>query len=144
MTADALLLAVAGTVLAAVAVAWLAQPLWRGDEPASAPDRRAVGFLATREAILAAIRDLDADLALGRVDLEDHSRRRGELVERGAQVLRALDRMQAEVGGEAARRSAMIETEVAARAAGRSRLMGRSEDVDAGNARPADRGGEQA
>lgn len=109
-----------GGALAAGAIAWLGLPLWRGDEPAGPPDPRAVGLLANREALLAAIRDLDADAALGRLNSDEHDLRRRELVERGAQVLMALDQLQAETGGETARRAAVIEAEVAARAVARS------------------------
>ena len=52
------------TVGLAVGVsAYVALPLWRGVTPIAPPDPRAVELLARREAILATLRDLDADLA---------------------------------------------------------------------------------
>jgi hypothetical protein len=109
------LIAAAGLLLA-LAVAWLAQPLWLGDEPAPPPDARAIALLSEREMVLAMIRDLDTDLALERIGSIAHGDRRVALVDRAAGVLAALDRLQAETSGEAARRAARIEAEVSARA----------------------------
>jgi hypothetical protein len=113
---------VAGTLLLLVltvglfvgVAAYVAAPLWRGVVPVAPPDPRAVALLARREAVLAALRDLDADLADGRLGADDHAAQRAEVAARGAAVLTALDELAAETAGESAAISATIEHEVAA------------------------------
>jgi hypothetical protein len=110
------LVAGAGAIaLVAVVVAWVALPLWRGAGPEPPPDPRIVGLLTEREATLAAIRDLDADLALGRIGADEHRARRAELVARGAVVLEVLDAATARSAGEAEVLAAEVEADVRAR-----------------------------
>lgn len=44
-----------------------------------------------RDAVLTALRDLDFDHATGKITADDHAAQRAGLVQRGAEVLRALD-----------------------------------------------------
>lgn len=90
MTA-AWLVAGAAVLALGLALAWVAAPLWHGAPAASVDDPRVVALLAEREAVLAALRDLDADAAAGRLAPEDHRALRAESVARGAAVLAALD-----------------------------------------------------
>lgn len=90
MTVGAVVAALALLALA-FALAWVAAPLWRGAPAPTADDPRVVALLAEREAILAALRDLDADAADGRLAPDDHRALRVETVARGAAVLAALD-----------------------------------------------------
>ena len=118
MTApDALLFAAAALVTALVG-AWVTRPLWQGAEPLSPPDPAAVELLAQRQAILAMLRDLDAERALGRLDAAEHELLRAEAVGHGAAVLRAIDRLAEAARSASAQRLARVEADVrAARAA---------------------------
>lgn len=51
----------------------------------------AESLLAAREAVLAALRDLDFDRAVGKVLPEDYAAQRAELVARGVVVLKQMD-----------------------------------------------------
>ena len=114
MPADSALALLAGGALIVAAVAWIGAPLWRGTAPEPPPDPRIVLLLAQREATVAAIRDLDADLALGRIDVEEHDLRRRQLVARGAALLHSLDAVGARTAGEAAVLAAQLDDEVRA------------------------------
>ena len=46
---------------------------------------------AERESVLTALRDLDSDYSTGKITAEDHGAQRAALVQRGAEVLQALD-----------------------------------------------------
>ncbi|MFQ5460892.1 MAG: hypothetical protein ACE5EL_08870 [Anaerolineae bacterium] len=106
------LLAVAVVAAGAAFMVWIALPLWRGSEPEEAPDQRAVALLAEREAILAALRDLDSDLARGRIDDQEHATLRTTTAARGAAVLAALDAVGAESAGSSRRIAAALEADV--------------------------------
>jgi hypothetical protein len=99
MSTDVLALLVAG-IAVVLAAAWIGVPLWRGDRPAEPPDAVVVGLLAEREAVLASLADLDAELAAGRLDVDEHRLQRESLVARGSRVLEALDRRQTTRAGE--------------------------------------------
>ena len=94
MTA-AWLVAGAAVLALGLALAWVAAPLWHGAPAASVDDPRVV-------ALLAALRDLDADAAAGRLAPEDHRALRAESVARGAAVLAALDAIAARRGAPSA------------------------------------------
>lgn len=101
--------------LTGVVVAWVGRPLWRSEPPLPPPDPRAVALLARRQAALAALRDLEADRASGRLDEDAYVSLRAEMTASGAATLAAIDRVSAEAaeGSEAAVRR--IEADVAAR-----------------------------
>ncbi len=107
------LLALAAGALAGV-VAWVVRPLRGAALPLDPPDPRAVALLARREAILASLRDLDADHADGRLGDADHAALRQDLVAQGVATLAALDRLADANAGRAAELAAAIEAEVAA------------------------------
>ena len=112
MTApDALLVAVAALVTALV-TAWVTLPLWRGPEPLSPPDPAALELLARRQALLAMLRDLDAERALGRLDATEHGLLREEVVAHGAAVLQAIDRLAEAARSASALRLARVEADV--------------------------------
>lgn len=52
-------------------------------------------LIAERESVLNALRDLDFDHATGKLTTEDHAAQRGELVARGAAILKELDALSA-------------------------------------------------
>jgi hypothetical protein len=110
------LVAIAGGLVAVVAT-WVALPLIRGVPDAPSADPRAVALLAEREAVLATLRDLDADHAAARLDEVSYQAMRADAVERGVRVLGALDALETARAGETADLVAEIEREIAARAA---------------------------
>jgi hypothetical protein len=112
MTGDAVAL-VAGGLLCLAAALWVVRPLWRGAPTREPVDPRAVALLAEREALLATLRDLDADARAERLGADDHARLRAESVDRAARVLTALDVLAAENAGRTAEIVAAIEREVA-------------------------------
>lgn len=73
------------------------------------------GLLAERDRILNALQELDFDYALRKIPEEDYPAQRAYLLQRGADVLRKLDQMQAITAGEDA--EARLEAAVAARRA---------------------------
>lgn len=114
MPAEQVALVVAAIALVAGLVAWVGLPLWRGDAGGDVPDPRVVALLAEREATLAALRDLDADHADGRVTDADYAALRAEAVARGAAALDALDALARDAAGRNARLLEAVEREVAA------------------------------
>lgn len=115
MTAATLLVFAAIAVLVVAVTVYVGRPLLGGGAALAPADRRAVALLTEREALLATVRDLDADRASGRLDEPDYQRLRAESVQRGAVLLAALDTLAAEADGATARLSAELEAEVAAR-----------------------------
>ena len=55
--------------------------------------RKLSSLLAEREHLLAAILELDSDQALDKIPAEDYSSQRGELLQKGAEVLRRIDEL---------------------------------------------------
>jgi hypothetical protein len=114
MTAEVVLV-LGGIVLLVVVVAmYVGRPLLGGAAALDPVDPRAVALLTEREAVLATIRDLDADHAGGRLPESDYQRLRAESVQRGVTLLAALDGLAAEAAGATAALSAELEAEVAA------------------------------
>jgi zinc-ribbon domain len=110
--------------LLAVVIVFLARPLVERNQaaPADGGSRLSV-LLAERDQILAMIREVEMDHAMGKVAAEDFQAQRAALVTRGAAVLREIDTL----GGTAATRGgatddleAAIEARVASRRAGRA------------------------
>ncbi|MBM3144895.1 MAG: hypothetical protein FJ010_07960 [Chloroflexi bacterium] len=69
-------------------------------------------LLAERDRILNAISELDFDYTLGKIPAEDYPLQRGQLVQRGAEVLRQLDEYQGQAASDSA--SDRLETAIAA------------------------------
>ncbi len=94
-----MLLAAIGTFLLLLIVLYLiVAPLARG-EPAD-PERDASALLARKERLLSDIRDLDMDLATGKIEEQDHRRLRAALLADAAQILRALEEAGIDASGE--------------------------------------------
>jgi type II secretory pathway component PulM len=90
-------LAIAVTMLVIV-VLWIVVPLLDRRRPA-APDAQAVErqrerLLANYERTLRNIRDLDEDYATGKIQPEDYQDEREPWVQRGIQLLMAMDRLE--------------------------------------------------
>ncbi len=105
-------------LLAIIVIAIVAQPLLgaaRGGIDAE-PDDRRDRVSVYYERVLTNIRDLDEDLATGKISPADHGREREVWVARGITLLRLLDQWQAEQhrADEATDIDAMIEAAVAA------------------------------
>ncbi len=106
-------------LLAIIVIAIVAQPLLdaaRGGIDAAEPDDRRDRVSVYYERVLTNIRDLDEDLATGKISPADHGREREVWVARGITLLRLLDQWQAEQhrADEATDIDAMIEAAVAA------------------------------
>jgi hypothetical protein len=91
-------LIVVATVL--VVIAYIAQPFFaerqgegKGTGRRAAILRRKADLLARRNAIYAALRDLDFDYQTGKVSGEGYPARRRELVAQGVEALQELDRL---------------------------------------------------
>lgn len=76
-------------------------------------DHELSALLAERDRILSALQELDFDYSLGKIPEEDYPGQRAVLLQYGADVLRQLDEIRAETGGEDV--EARIEAVVAAR-----------------------------
>ncbi len=84
----------AGSFILLVAVAYLiAAPVLRHDPVDQ--DARAENLAARKDHLLADIRDLDADLATGKLDIEDHRRLRSATMVEAADILHAMERADA-------------------------------------------------
>src|SRR5574340_1404933 len=80
-------------------------------------DHEISALLAERDRIINALQDLDFDFKLGKIPDEDYPVQRAELLKKGADVLRTLDRLQP-VAGSGSEAEARIEDAISARAAG--------------------------
>jgi hypothetical protein len=114
MTGAWMLFLVLGGLASALVAAWVTRPLWTGDAPERPWDPQAVELLLRREAVLADLRDLDAEWAAGRVAAAEYQPRRADLVAQGAATLAALDALAETSGLAADRRLAQVERDVAA------------------------------
>jgi hypothetical protein len=130
VTAEAVLVLAGVVVLVAAVVLYVGGPLLGGAEALDPVDRRAVALLTEREALLATLRDLDADRASGRLGEADYQRLRAESVQRGVTILAALDSLAAETAGATATLSAGLEEEI-------SRASGQAGAAAAGRYCPA-------
>jgi hypothetical protein len=87
---DAVALAL-GAVLVLGAAIWAAAPLWRPHRTPALPDLGLAQLLAEREAVIDGLRDLDAELAAGRIDSGEFARQREDLMRHGSAVLAAIE-----------------------------------------------------
>jgi hypothetical protein len=126
-----LFVVVAAVLMAAATAIWVVRPLTHGGAVGTPASRAAVALLARREAVLAGLRDLEADHADGRVANADYERLRAEALAEGAAVLQALDRMAADAEAGNAQLLSRIEAEIAQR---------RARGADAGRASTTERG----
>jgi zinc ribbon protein len=83
-------------VLAAVAIGvgfFVAIPFLEARRPAavSASDQQISSLLAERDRLITSLQELDFDYALGKIPDEAYPAQRGELLQRGANVLRQID-----------------------------------------------------
>ncbi|MFO7321612.1 MAG: c-type cytochrome biogenesis protein CcmI [Chloroflexota bacterium] len=87
-------------VLVALTVVWIGAPLLRGQAARPTPDRaqqkRRERLLAMYEQVITNLRDLDEDFATGKIAEADYQIEREEAVQRGIQVLKALDTLDAQ------------------------------------------------
>jgi len=93
-----------GLALALVAGAYVARPLFMDGAvaDASALERRLSELYAARDRVLTTLEELDLDFAMGKLLEADYRQQRQALVLEGAEVLRAIDELQQEAGGEEA------------------------------------------
>lgn len=73
---------------------FIARPLLeRHSVPLTRADTEHSALLAERERVLTALQELDFDYALGKIPEEDYPDQRSQLLQRGAEVLKRLDRL---------------------------------------------------
>lgn len=60
-------------------------------------DKEFSSLLAQRDRVLSALEELEMDRAMSKIDQDDFDRRRSELVHEGAEVLRQLDQLNADL-----------------------------------------------
>ena len=78
-------------LLVGALVVWVLAPLHAGGALAASDDARLLALLTEREGALAGLRDLDADLASGRISAPTHAAVREELLSGGSRILAAID-----------------------------------------------------
>ena len=85
-------------VLFAGAFIWVGSPLLRGGrgEGDGLPQKRRERLLVYYERVLTNLRDLDEDFATGKIAESEYRDERETWVQRGIQVLRAMDALEAE------------------------------------------------
>lgn len=66
----------------------------RGRLAVSEQEHEASSLMAERDRIINALQELDFDFNLGKVPAEDYPLQRGELLQKGAEILRKLDELQ--------------------------------------------------
>lgn len=109
----AVFVAVGGCLLTLLLVAWVLAAL-RGD--GRVPSVESGGLLALlteREAVLAGLRDLDADLASGRLNPAGHAQLREEALRNGSRLIAEIDLRLEQALGEKAGALAALEEAVA-------------------------------
>lgn len=111
--ADAVFLTLSIGLSAAVA-AWVLRPLWRPDPADMLEGRPPPALLMQRRAAVLDLRDLDADLAVGRISPDDHARRRSEALRQGALAMAETDRWRAERTTRLRAAARRLEADVAA------------------------------
>lgn len=77
---------------------YLARPILEGrGEQLTATDRKLSALQARRDQTLMALRDLDLDVAMGKINQEDYESQRAVLAVQGAGILREIDDLEAEL-----------------------------------------------
>jgi len=103
MSTEGLLIAI---VLAAVSLGWVVMPLVRNVSSRSRADetfaKRRERLLIYYERVITNIRDLDEDRATGKIAEAEYATEREDWVQRGIQVLKALDALDEETPAVAA------------------------------------------
>ncbi len=94
MSIEGLILAL---IIALVTVAVIASPLWQRGAVTTAEDvlieKQRERLLVYYERVLTNLRDLDEDYRTGKMQAADYETEREEAVQRGVQVLKALDEL---------------------------------------------------
>lgn len=92
MTASAILF---GVGLALLAGYYISRPFRRGIilSGERQPESRRLELLQRKAAVYAAIQEIDSDVALGKLEIDDHRLLRNRYVAEGVAVLKALDGM---------------------------------------------------
>lgn len=99
--------------LAIVTVVFIGRPLFeRRGALATREDRKLSALQAERDRILAAIEELEMDFAMGKVLEQDFRTRRAAMVNEGARVLRSIDAVVGDGGGE--RKASDLDAEIEA------------------------------
>lgn len=84
-------------VIVAATVLWIASPFWQRQAGAAASDalvqKQRERLLVYYERVLTNVRDLDEDYSTGKMQASDYETEREEWVQRGVQVLKALDEL---------------------------------------------------
>lgn len=97
MSTQGILLAI---VLTGISLAWVLMPLLRGqttrNRSREAYAKRRERLLVYYERIITNIRDLDEDYATGKLAEDEYTPEREDWVQRGIQVLKALDALEAD------------------------------------------------
>lgn len=120
MTAEVLVFGALGLTLVVVVATWVIAPLFQGVVPEGRTDDKIVRLLARREAVLASLRDLDADYEDDRLGERDYDRLRSDALAEGAAILGALEELAQGADREIEAAIARIEEEVAGRRGGSS------------------------
>jgi NADH pyrophosphatase NudC (nudix superfamily) len=95
---------------------YLAQPfMGRRSRAVTVDEHERSTLLAERERIITALQELDFDFKLGKVPSEDYPLQRQELLQKGAEVLRRIDEMEASLPAQPA--EARLEAAIASRRA---------------------------
>lgn len=95
MESQSLILGIIIAILSALIVLWPFITASRDEESA---ESRMEQLVAQRDAIYATIRDLDFDFETGKLTEADYRAEREAWVERGVEVLKAIDALQEETG----------------------------------------------
>jgi hypothetical protein len=106
--------------LLVVVAVFIARPLLEGRSVELSQEEHELStLLAEQDRLLTALQELDFDYTLGKIPEEDYPAQRAVLVQRGVEILRSLDALQAEVypEDEEARLDAAIATRRAETAA---------------------------
>ncbi len=100
--------------IAVLAIAFVVRPLASGGQPAmSEEERRDSALQAAHDQVLAALVEMDADYAMGKIEAEDYRRDRAVLLARGAQVLREIDQARPTASPDGRDEEAEVEARVA-------------------------------
>lgn len=100
--------------IAVLAIAFIVRPLANGDVSAlSEEERRHSTLQAAHEQALAALVEMDADYAMGKIEAEDYRRDRAVLLARGSQVLREIDQARPVASSDGGEWEAEVEARVA-------------------------------
>jgi len=109
------LLLLTGLFAVGALLIWVLQPLRDGGSLPAADDARLLALLMEREGMLASLRDLDADLAAGRISAALQQPLRENVLAQGSRVLAAIDDNLARLAGDRREGLERLEAAVAGR-----------------------------